>query len=496
MRGIFVYTFVISFVLGVALYSFFDFGLAFVCLLALLAFSFLLSGSRAFLIPTIVLLAFGFGALRMHVANTPAPIAPVWRSGEKVTITGTVITEPDERATHTNLSLQAPSGEKVLLRVGTYTDFAYGDQLRIVGKLQRPKSFTSKGGNGRIFNYPRYLAKDNIYYTMSYPKVEVLSRGNGNFIKSWLFGVKHKYISAVEIVVPEPASALAGGITVGAKMALGEGLTENFRKTGIIHIVVLSGYNVMIIASFILFIFSFLSKRVGAVVGAVLIVLFTIMVGGGATVMRASVMGLLSLFAVETGRTYSALRALAIVGLGMLLWNPKILIADVSFQLSFVATLGLIFGLHIFRQYSHPLLANTLDNHEEETETLHLNLKDILIATISTQVAVLPLILYYMGDFSIVAILVNLLVLPAVPFAMLAVFLTGVFGLISTALSLPFAWVSYILLEYILRVVDIFANLPFSAIHIPGFSFLWVVVAYTLLGGLIVASLYNTPIKI
>ncbi len=483
-QGIFVYTTIASFALGIALYSFFDFGSAFIGLLILLAVTLFFINRALLLLPAILLIAFALGATRMHITNLPVHSALAEDVGGTVTLVGTIIDEPDKRANHTNLVLQVLSGEKILVRVDAYTELRYGDTVKVTGRLKKPQIFASSEGE-RSFNYPRYLAKDSIYYTISYPEVVAISSGGGNFIKRWLFNVKAKYLSAIERSVPEPASALAGGITVGAKRSLGEDLTEDFRKTGIIHIVVLSGYNVMIIATFLLWALSFASPRIGASIGALLIVLFAIMTGAGATVVRASAMGLLSLFAAQTGRTYVASRALAIVAFFMLLWNPKILIADVSFQLSFVATLGLIFGLTLFSK-----------NDVNDGEIFKLELGDIFIATVSTQVAVLPLILYYMGNFSLVAIIVNMLVLPAVPLAMLAVFITGTVGMASTFMSVPFSWISYILLEYILKVVDIFANIQFASLHVGAFSFWWVVFAYVLLASLFVAIRNNLPVKV
>lgn len=494
MSGTYVYPVIIGFALGIALYSFFDFGLAFVGTLTLLACALLLVNRTLLLLPAIVLLALALGAARMHVATAPVPSTLDSQIWQEVTLTGIVADEPDKREKHTNLVVQPLSGEKVLVRAGAYEEFAYGDEIQVTGKLEKPKSFAGGESDGRVFNYPRYLAKDGIYHTVSYPSIETLSRGHGNFIKSWLFVAKSAYLNAIEQVMPEPASALAGGITVGAKKSLGKELEEDFRKTGIIHIVVLSGYNVMIIATFLLFLLSYFSRSVGAAIGAVLIVLFAIMTGAGATVVRASAMGLLALFAAQTGRTYDALRALAIVGFVMLLWNPKILIADISFQLSFVATLGLIFGLSLWGRstYTHP---NEYDQRREILPN-KATIREILVATIATQIAVLPLILYYMGDFSLVAIAANVLVLPVLPFAMLFSFLAGLVGLASTTLSVPIGWIAYILLEYMLSVVDILANLPFAAFHFDNFSFIWIVAIYFLFAALLVSFYRDRPVHI
>lgn len=489
-QGILIYISVSSFALGVALYSFFSsqLALSFIIFIATLAFVLFVvvvigedSSGRFVTFIAVVLISFAFGSARMYLSVQPVYSVLDEDIGKEVVLEGLVIDEPDVRDNYTNLIIKVLSGDKVLVRAGAYQKFSYGDKLRIEGVIKKPESFT--GEDGKVFNYPRYLAKDNIYYVLSYPKVKVLTKNNGNFVKFWLFYIKGKYLDAVERVIPEPASALAGGITVGAKKALGENLESDFRKTGIVHIVVLSGYNIVIISVFLLFILSFLPRFAGVVTGAVLIVLFAIMTGADATVVRASAMGLLALFALESGRTYSAMRALAVVGLAMLLWNPKILITDISFQLSFIATLGMIVGM--------PLVANYL--HFISTKY---KLREIVSATLSTQIAVLPLILYYMGQTSVVAPLVNVLVLPAVPIAMLLVFLTGVMGIIFSPFSILFGWFAYIPLAYILNVVDFFAQMPFASASVGSFSFIWVVIAYVLLATLVKSLYYNIPVSV
>ncbi len=498
MEKDFIYIYIISFALGILLYSFFNLGWVFVCFVALLGLTVLACSSatvcrnHAVVAIAITLLAFAFGSARMLIAPSESGRELNAQIDESITVEGIIISEPDKRANYQNFVLKVQDvGEKILVRADIYTEFAYGDELRVEGISKKPKSFANED-DGRIFNYPRFLAKSNIYYIISYPNIEVLSHGHGNFIKRWLFAVKNSYLGAIERAIPEPASAVAGGITVGVKRALGDELETDFRKTGIIHIVVLSGYNIMIISTFILFLFTFVSRRVGAVLGSILIVLFAIMTGGNATVVRASAMGLLALFAAETGRTYYALRALAVVAFMMMLWNPKVLVADISFQLSFMATLGLMFGLAIFgnKSYIEPLY-----DVDKTITRARYSLRNIIVATISTQVAVLPLILYYMGDLSVVAVLVNILVLPAVPIAMLFVFFTGLLGIFSTPASLPLGWVSYLILEYILRVVDVFANMPFAALSIGSFSFFWVVVLYVLLVAFVVSLRHKFKLR-
>ena len=206
------------------------------------------------------------------------------------------------------------------------------------------------------------------------------------------------------------------------------------------------------------------------------------MTGGSATVIRASAMALLVVLAKATRRQYDITRALIIVGLFMIIQNPKILVFDSSFQLSFLATLALI--------YVSPIVEKKL-----QFITPRFKLREFATATISTQIFVLPLLLYKMGELSLVGLPVNILILAFIPLTMLFGFLAGALSFISVAISLPFAFASYALLSYELKVVEIFSSLPFASISIPYFP-AWVMIGVYLAYGIIIHRMTGKNIKI
>ncbi|MEK7147475.1 MAG: ComEC/Rec2 family competence protein, partial [Patescibacteria group bacterium] len=101
---------------------------------------------------------------------------------------------------------------------------------------------------------------------------------------------------------------------------------EKFRTVGVIHIVVLSGYNITIVAEFIMRLLAFLPRAARLAGGALAIILFAVMTGGSATIVRASLMAILVVVARATGRIYGITRALLLAGFLMVLHNPKILV--------------------------------------------------------------------------------------------------------------------------------------------------------------------------
>ncbi len=387
--------------------------------------------------------------------------------GSKVILEGIVDREPDVRSTHTQLYIDV--GDTVVLALADrYTDVEYGDVVRVTGVLTMPESFTTD--ELRVFNYPAFLLAKGVTHTIPFADVEVVRSDEGSAIVSALLIFKHSFMKKVEEFIPSPESGLGEGLLLGLKRALGDNIEDAFRRTGIIHIVVLSGYNVMIVAEAIMRLLAvFFSIRARMIIGIITISLFALLVGMGATVIRASVMAGLVLIARAIGRPYAILRALMLAGVAMLLINPYLLVYDPGFQLSFMATLGLI------------LLAPHLEKLFLHAPT-KLQIREFLTATISTQIFVLPLLLYLIGTFSIVSVLVNMLVLPSVPFAMLFVFLAGMIGFVSNIFGLLIGYIAYGFLKYIITIALWFGTLPFAAMHVPVFPFWLVILSYSLLG--------------
>ncbi len=416
----------------------------------------------------IACVSFSLGASRMHsLVIAPSPL--VQYEGNEVTLVAKVMREPEVRETTLHLYV-SPIGDVmmddvvVLITTDQYTgqamDLAYGDTVHARGILEVPEPFATD--MGRVFDYPGYLRARGVTHMISLAEVQVEQKDTGSFL-GYIFAGKYAFMQVIERIIPEPQAGLGEGILLGVKRAIGEELEKTFRETGIIHIVVLSGYNIMLVVNFCMTILSYLFfPRTRMFFGLGVIVLFALLVGLSATVVRASIMASLIIVAQSTGRTYAVLRALLLAGVVMLIINPYLLVHDPGFQLSFLATLGLV------------LLIAPIERRLTVIPE-RWGLRTIVSATIATQVFVLPLLLYQMGMFSVVSIVVNTLVLPMVPVAMLLTFATGVVGLVSVTLGYLSGYLAYLSLEYIVVVATLFGALPFASFTVGMFPF-WVVV--------------------
>ena len=406
------------------------------------------------------------GILRFDYSDKEAPQIFESKVGNNISLTGIIIDEPDIRENNQKLNIKVKEGKdqtEILVTTGFGDEFKYGDEVKIVGELQKPENFTTD--TGKEFDYVNYLRKDGILHVMNYAKVEIISSGHGFWLRDILFKIKNKFLEKINYAVSPPESTLLGGLILGERSSFETDLRQKFVNTGTIHIIALSGYNVTIVAEWFMRLFAFLPQNIGIGAGIFAVILFVLMSGANSTAIRAGIMAILVLIARATGRNYDVARALILAGIIMILFNPFILRYDVSFQLSFIATVAVIF------------LTPRIEKHFIWI-TKSFGLRDIVSVTFSAYIFVLPFILYKMGNLSLVALPANILILPFIPFTMLLGFLTGFFGLIFYFLSVPFGFLSTILLKYELKVIDIFSSFSFASFSVPNFPLILTIIIY------------------
>lgn len=402
--------------------------------------------------------------------------------GSKIEVVGIIVSEPDVREHNTKLTVRVDEiisvgektcselcstiAEKVLISVPIYPEYNYGDKLKLNLNLEEPKNIESE--DGRIFDYKGYLRVRGIWYTSRYTQVELLSSGKGSLVKAMLFKVKNAFTRSIDNALPQPESSLLAGLLLGTKQSLGKDLLTEFQKTGVSHIVVLSGYNIAIVAKSVMSALKFLPNNISFGLGAVSVVLFTLLSGGGASAVRAAIMVLVALFAKQFNRDYKAHRVLGFTIILMLAPNPLLLVFDPSFQLSVLATIGIIFVTPIMEPYF-------------KWVTEKFGLREVVSSTVATQFTVLPFLIYNTGLLSLVSLPVNVLILGTIPTTMFLGFVTGLVGLISLYLSFIPAIFTYSLLWYQLKIVHIGASLPLGSVSLPAFSPIILVIIYLII---------------
>lgn len=471
---------VFGFLSGVFLRSFALLSLSFALSLLLAGVSLVLLSyaekKTSALIASIALIACALGVARMNAAILTGDPHLSDRIGSKVVLEGVVVAEPDVRDSNVRVyvrttrligSSSVPVSASVLAVLPAQSDISYGDQVRITGSLQAPEPFDT--GLGRSFDYASYLAKDGIGYEIGRAQYEEIGgtdlhfAGTPNYFSASAIALKHTFLRGLDTTLPEPEAGLAGGITVGDKRSVGPELSLAFTRDSLVHMIVLSGYNITVVLNAVGKLLSF-APRIFGLLGAIASVLFFILMSGGASsAVRASLMALIAVYARMSGRIFLAERALGASAFVMVAVDPWTLSFDPSFQLSALATLGLIL-------FTEQVAARS------EWITERFGMREILSSTIATQLTVLPFLLYQSGNLSLVALPANLLALFPVPLAMLFSLVAGLAGVFLGSIGSIIAIPAYILLSYIIGIARLFAALPFAAVTLPAFS-AWIMFA-------------------
>jgi competence protein ComEC len=355
-----------------------------------------------------------------------------------------ITAEPDIRIDGVRYIVQTDIG-KLTLKYTLYPRFSYGDKLRITCKIKRPEQIED-------FRYDMYLARFGVSAICSNPYITKKQGYEGLLFFRKIFELKKRVAEKVNILWPEPHASFMAGLLYGYRGGLGS-LNEDFNRTGVTHIVAISGYNITLIASLLMVLFSRLciprKKAFYLIIFGIIV--FVIFAGLSASVVRAGVMGILVLFARHVGRVSSARNILMATVVLMSLENPYILIWDAGFQLSFLATIGLIYINPIFEK-KFQILPELF------------GIKEAFITTLSATCITLPLIVFQFGRISIVAIVVNILILWIIPYIMGIGFFAVMFGFIYIVFAKYIAFIAYYGMEYIVIIVQYFSSLSFASI--------------------------------
>lgn len=434
-------------------------------------------------------IALGLGGVRYSLAIPDLEDAGFILSeagkGTPVQIQGLVVDFPDRRDQIQNLrvkaeSLSLPDEEQprqvygfLLAKVPVEDLIAYGDRIRLTGYLELPPE-------DEDFNYRSYLERKNIYAYMPTAELEVLESGQGSRLLRIVFTLKENALERTYLLWPDPEASLLAGILLGVESGISERVQQAFRDTGTTHVIAISGFNITIVAGlFSRFFCKLVNKRQAALGAIVGISLYTLLVGADPAVVRAAVMGGLSIFAAQIGRRQHGLNAAALASLSMLLFNPRLL-WDISFQLSLSATLGLILYADPLSDWFLGLSSRFLPH--EAAQKLTRPVSEYFLFTLAAQLTTMPVMIYHFHSFSWSTFIANPAILPVQPPIMIVGGLGLILGLIWLPLGKATAPLVYPFVLYTIRVVEWFSRLPIERNVVGEISPGWIFGFYGLLG--------------
>lgn len=346
--------------------------------------------------------------------------------------------------------LKNTNGKVMITTISSY-DFSYGQNLKVKGELDNIE-------NSENFKLSGYYASKNIYTKMFFPKVSKSEGKSGNFLYNFLFGIKSSFQRMVELVFIEPSSSFFSGILLGIKN-LPNRTMEIFNIVAISHIIVVSGYNVSIVADFFKKSLSNFSRRLSFWLPLIAIFMFGILTGGEAPVIRACIMASLILIAKSQGRKANGVFLILLASFLMVLVNPFILRYDPGFQLSVLATLGLI------------LISDNIFKFLKNLK-MPVVLSEALASTLAAQIFILPVIIFYFQRLSLVSPIVNLLVLPIIPLIMLSSFAITLVGFVNIDFARLLSFFPVFLSSYVFNISEVFSKIKYASINIEKSYFL------------------------
>lgn len=432
--------------------------------LAIFALFILRHDKRLFI--ALVVGAFAWGGLRYQFVPQTSGIALFNNSGG-LTIQGIVVAEPDKRDDSIRLRVavnnvftgiyEGPVDGLVLVKAPILTDIRYGDSIQATGELITPAEYDT-------FSYADFLGRSGIFSIMDNAVIQVLSRGHGNPLYAVLLDVKTRVKIIITQALPDPAAALLSGILLGDESGISPQLADDFSRVGASHIIAISGFNMAVVSGVVTALLGQLlpeRKRFVAGLGVAFIIGYTLLVGANSAVVRAAIMSSLLIIGGALKRKTFVPASLAFVVLLMSLQSPSVL-WDISFQLSFFAVLGMALFVaplsraldRLFASFLPPMVAVSVKNFIQEP----------VVVSIAAQLTTLPLILIYFQRFSIVAIPVNLLIVPVQSGLLIIGGLAVLCAFIAPALSQLLFWVALLLLSWTIGIVRATAQLPFADI--------------------------------
>lgn len=340
----------------------------------------------------------------------------------------------------------------------------YGREVMVSGTLNIPKGSTNPEG----FNYRTYLSHNGIsatLFAMEY-NLRLGEENRGNFLVKLGLYMRSRIVYVINESLPPQQAGLLNGMLIGYKQDLSEEVQDAFSDSGLSHIMAVSGSNVAFIILPLVFIFGKLKirQKYANISIIAILMIFTLITGFEPSVLRAVIMAAVILIGQIIWRETEVFTSISFAALLLLFYNPGILF-NIGFQLSFAATISLVlFYKYIKEKLSFKFLPSFV--------------VDVLAATISAQIGVLPITVFYFNKVSVVSILSNLLVVPIVEFITILGSLMALLGQIHVGLSILIGYINNVLLSFVLLVTKFSASMPWSVITLTTPSVILVICYY------------------
>ena len=340
-------------------------------------------------------------------------------------------------------------------------EFQYGDFIRFHSTLKKIHNFNNPGG----FDYERYLNLQGIYATCFITDssgIVLLRQKSANNTRLKLESFRNYLKQIIDNNSSSPQKEIIEAMTIGNQNEIPTDVRDNFNKTGTAHILSISGLHIGMVSA-VAFFFAFLILKsseylmlrfniikLAATAAFLMVLIYAFIAGMGVTVMRSALMALIFLIALISGKQKDLYSTLALAGLIILAISPQALF-DISFQLSFMAVLALIYIVPKFSDIPSKIISTLPLWTQGIIRYAYLSVIVCIAATIGT----LPLIMYYFNRVSCVTIIANLIAVP----------LLGTLTLAISMLFILSAFFSSTIAGYFIKLASLFVQISIDIIN-------------------------------
>ncbi len=448
--------FCISLIFGATLFFSFGFSILEVSIVSVLwgtLFCFVLKNKRAIILGLALGTTVLLGAIRVWMIPVVEP--PL---GNQAFVG--VIKSVDERLDKTLLRVRIKdTNTNIQVTIREKQNLLPGDTVSVRGKVELPEDFVTD--TGRIFDYDSYLSSRGVDAVVSFAQVVRIKQANFS-INKLATQIRNFIAETLAENINFPVDGIVAGMLVGFQGAIPKYLSDIFRETGTLHTLVLSGYNITVLAGFLGLLFRKLPFKIKTVLIALGIGTLVLISGAGVAATRAGIMGSIALLSGVTLQSYNVLRALFVSLLFFFFLSPETIFVDPGFHLSFLATLFIVTILPILKE-RFTFIPNS-----------KFNLRELIILAVGLPIFMLPYMMYFSGLFPLVSPVANIFLAPIIPVLMLggvAVVSLSFVPFVSSAIGFIVSFIG----DIAIRVLTFFASFPqWQTPTLPG----WCVVLF------------------
>ena len=412
----------------------------------------------------------------------------LYKGKEQIDVIATVISNPKIKNKTSLYTIKIENLEnkkkfkntKLILKVKENSKLKYGDKIKVIGTFQEPSIQRNYGG----FDYKEYLKTNKIYGTIKAESIEKIGKNNSNYILKLSNNLFLKIKSNIEKIYSKEKASIMLGIMLGYTDDIEEDIKENFKISNISHVLAVSGMHIMYIVAGISFLLNDkLGKRKTKIITIIVLIIYMFITGFSPSIVRAGIMGIITLFSSIIHRKKDIPTTIAISLLIILVYNP-FLITSASVLFSYLGTIGIIiFSENILKILKKIRIKSKKIKYRINKNILKLDLKikSILSVSISVQIFIIPIMINLYNTISMSVLITNL----SMSFIIGIIVLLGFGQIISLFISINVAKILSLIINFFLDIliqISKWGNvLPLSKIYITTPNLLTIIFYYMMI---------------